>query len=132
MRQSWLQHKVHKLPGWVDLTTPTFPTPYPPYKQVKTEAEIEQAQRVTQDKKHAVHEELLHKAAVKQADAEAEAERNRRIEESKDEHSEINVKRRQTYDRLIMVQEDLLKTMQRMKVRGERERERERVLTQYH
>lgn len=83
--------------------------------RVKSEAEIEQAQRVTQEKKAAVHEELLHKAAAKEVDAQAEVERNRRIEESKEEDSEINVKRRQTYDRLITVQEDLLKTIQRMK-----------------
>ena len=57
-----------------------------------------------------------------------DAERSRRVEESKDEHSEINVQRRETYDRLVTVQEDLLKTIQGMKVRegdegGEGQRE---------
>ena len=84
---------------------------------MKAEAEVEQAQRVTQEKKLAVHEELLHKAAAKQADADADKERERRIEESKEETSDISVERRKTYDRLIAVQEDLLKTIQRMKVR---------------
>ena len=37
-----------------------------------------------------------------------DAERSRRVEESKDEHSEINVQRRETYNRLVVVQEDLL------------------------
>ena len=83
---------------------------------MKAEAELEQAQRVTQEKKVAVHEELLHRAAVKEVDAQAEAERSRRIEESKEEDSEINVKRRETYNRLVTVQEDLLKTIHRMKV----------------
>ena len=78
---------------------------------------------MTTEKKVAVHEELIHKTAAKQVDAEAETERSRRIEESKEEESEVNVKRRETYDRLITVQEDLLKTMQRMKVRGEGGRE---------
>lgn len=84
--------------------------------RVKAEAELEQAQRVTQDKKVAVHEELLHKAAAKQADSDADKERERRIEESKEENSDLNVERRKTYDRLVAVQEDLLKTIQRMKV----------------
>ena len=34
--------------------------------QVKAEAELEQAQRVTQDKKLAMHEELLRKATAKE------------------------------------------------------------------
>ena len=34
--------------------------------QVKEEAELEQAQRVTHDKKHAVHDELLRKAAAQE------------------------------------------------------------------
>ena len=79
---------------------------------------------MTQEKKVAVHEELLHRAAAKTVDAQAEAERSRRIEESKEEDSEINVKRRETYNRLVTVQEDLLKTIHRMKVcilRSERE-----------
>ena len=54
-----------------------------------------------------------------------DAERSRRIEESKDETSDVNTQRRETYNRLVMVQEDLLKTIQRMKVGG-RERWRER------
>ena len=49
-------------------------------------------------------------------DADADAERSRRIEESKEEYSDVNVERRKTYDRLVVVQEDLLKTIQRMKV----------------
>ena len=53
-----------------------------------------------------------------------DAERSRRIEESKDETSDVNTQRRETYNRLVMVQEDLLKTIQRMKVGG-RERWRE-------
>ena len=83
---------------------------------MKAEAELEQAQRVTQEKKVAVHEELLHKAAAKQVDSDADKERERRIEESKEENSDVNIERRKTYDRLIAVQEDLLKTIQRMKV----------------
>ena len=47
-----------------------------------------------------------------------DAERSRRIEESKDENSDDNIQRRETYNRLVMVQEDLLKTIQRMKVGG--------------
>ena len=72
---------------------------------------------MTQGKKVAVHEELLHKAAAKQVDSDADKERERRIEEGKEENSDVNVERRKTYDRLITVQEDLLKTIQRMKVR---------------
>ena len=56
-----------------------------------------------------------------------DAERSRRIEESKDETSDVNTQRRETYNRLVTVQEDLLKTIQRMKVGGrERWREGER------
>ena len=51
-----------------------------------------------------------------QVDEDMEGERNRRIAESKDEHSADNVERRKTYDRLVVVQEDLLKTIQGMKV----------------
>ena len=79
---------------------------------------------MTQEKKVAVHEELLHKAAAKQVDSDADKERERRIEESKEENSDVNVERKKTYDRLVTVQEDLLKTIQRMKVR-ERERQRD-------
>ena len=50
-----------------------------------------------------------------------DAERSRRIEESKDENSDDNIQRRETYNRLVMVQEDLLKTIQRMKVGGKGE-----------
>ena len=59
-----------------------------------------------------------------QVDKEMDAERSRRIEESKDETSDVNTQRRETYNRLVTVQEDLLKTIQRMKV-GRRERWRE-------
>ena len=45
-----------------------------------------------------------------------EEERKRLIAESKDEHSDVNVDRRKTYDKLVVVQEDLLKTIQGMKV----------------
>ena len=61
-----------------------------------------------------------------QVDKEMDAERSRRIEESKDENSDDNIQRRETYNRLVMVQEDLLKTIQRMKVgrKGRRKVER--------
>ena len=53
-----------------------------------------------------------------QVDKEMDAERSRRIEESKDETSDVNTQRRETYNRLVTAQEDLLKTIQRMKVGG--------------
>ena len=55
-----------------------------------------------------------------------DAERSRRIEESKDENSDDNIQRRETYNRLVMVQEDLLKTIQRMKVDEEMKQEQQR------
>ena len=33
---------------------------------MKAEAELEQAQRITEEKKHAVHDELLRKSAIKE------------------------------------------------------------------
>ena len=54
------------------LVTTTIPSFLPPppspllHLQVKAEAELEQAQRVTQEKKVAVHEELLRKATAKE------------------------------------------------------------------
>ena len=54
----------------VTTTIPSFLPPPPPspllHLQVKAEAELEQAQRVTQEKKVAVHEELLRKATAKE------------------------------------------------------------------
>ena len=35
--------------------------------QVKADSELEQAQRVTTEKKHAVHDELIRKSAIKEA-----------------------------------------------------------------
>ena len=48
-----------------------------------------------------------------QADKAAEDERERRMEEEKEE---FNLDRSKVYDRLVTVQEDLLKTFHRMKV----------------
>jgi len=73
-----------------------------------------------------VHEELLRKATAKEVDKEMDAERSRRVEESRDEHSEINVQRRETYNRLVAVQEDLLKTIQGMKADEEMKQEQQR------
>lgn len=98
--------------------------------KVKKEVELEQAQRVTTERKVAVHDELLRKAAVKQVDEDMEGERNRRIAESKDEHSADNVERRKTYDRLVVVQEDLLKTIQGMKADAEMKIEQQVRITE--
>lgn len=55
-----------------------------------------------------------------------EEERERLIEESKDPTSPLNVERNKTYDRLVMVQEDLLHHVRGLKVRrGRREGGRE-------
>ena len=51
-----------------------------------------------------------------QADKESDEERQRRIAAEKDEASEENVERQKTYNKLITVQEDLLKTIHTMKV----------------
>ncbi len=81
--------------------------------------------------KYKVHNLCLQSRSSKVV-REVEEERSRLIEESKHEDSEVNVQRQKTYDKLVVVQEHLLKTIQRMKVReggrgreGERERGRE-------
>ena len=61
-----------------------------------------------------------------------EEERERLIEESKDPSSPLNVERNKTYDRLVMVQEDLLHHVRGMKVRGVRGEGGRRLCCCYH
>ena len=50
-----------------------------------------------------------------------EEERERLIRESKDPNSALNTERNKTYDRLVMVQEDLLHHVKGLRVYGWRE-----------
>lgn len=52
-----------------------------------------------------------------------EEERERLIQESKDPNSALNVERNKTYDRLVVVQEDLLHHVRGLKVRRGRQGE---------
>ena len=57
---------------------------------------------------------------------EVEQERQRLIEESQNPGSDLNVERNKTYDRLVVVQEDLLRHVRSLKVREGAERGGER------
>eukprot|EP00731_Ephydatia_muelleri_P017030 Em0010g128a len=76
--------------------------------------DTEQMQRITEEKKVAVHEELIRKATAKKIHQDEEVERNRRIAECDDGSASDSKERQLTYDRLVMVQEDLLRTIRRM------------------
>lgn len=93
--------------------------------KVREMEDTEQMQRITEEKKVAVHEELIRKATAKKIHEDEEIERNRRIAESSDGSSTDTKERQHTYDRLVLVQEDLLRTIRRMQADEEVKLERE-------
>ena len=68
-----------------------------------------------QDAKEMVHQQLLRKMAAKVMDAAIEEERERRIKEGTDAGEEGG-EREKVYNQLILVQEDLLRTINSMRV----------------
>ena len=68
-----------------------------------------------QDAKEMVQQQLLRKMAAKGMEAAIEEERQRRIKEGTGEEAG---ERQKAYNQLILVQEDLLRTMNSMRVGG--------------
>lgn len=68
-----------------------------------------------QDAKEMVHQQLLRKMAAKVMDAAIEEERERRIKEGTGAGEEGG-EREKVYNQLILVQEDLLRTINSMRV----------------
>lgn len=85
--------------------------------KVKEATETERVQRITTEKKHSVHEELLRKAAIKETLQDEEDERARRIAASKDQDSDEYKARMRTYDQLVHVQEHLLRSAMQLKAK---------------
>ena len=67
-----------------------------------------------QDAKEMMQQELMRKMAKEMMSAAIEDERKRRIEQDQPGHEDVL--RNQAYDRLIVVQEDLVRTINLMKV----------------
>ena len=93
--------------------------------KVREMEDTEQMQRITEEKKVAVHEELIRKATAKKIHQDEEVERNRRIAECDDGGASDSKERQLTYDRLVVVQEDLLRTIRRMQADEQVKLERE-------
>ncbi|XP_065884764.1 golgin subfamily A member 6-like protein 22 [Dysidea avara] len=96
--------------------------------KVKEAEEVERAQRIAEENKAQVHEELLRKAVQKEVKKEVEAERERRVSDKGD--SEDAKARAVTYDKLVMVQEQLLSTICQMKADEEMKKEQQRRITE--
>ena len=70
-----------------------------------------------QDAKEMMQQQLVRKMAVKMIAEAEEKERQRRIQEEKEPHPEDAVRKR-ALDQIITVQEDLVRALNRMKVRA--------------
>lgn len=71
-----------------------------------------------EDEELLAQEQLARKMAVKILERLEEAERQRRIAEQKEEAEHPDELRQKTYDKMASVQEDLVRCLARMKVRG--------------